>query len=180
MMMRGIFPALLILAANCGAAFAAGEEPQKLGSFKDWQAFTYKAPDSKVCFAFSEPKSSKSSREAKRGPIRFIVTNYPSRKVAGQISTIIGYPFKEGTQVKLEIDDKSFTLFPVGDTAWAEKEDAAIVEAMTTTPARVWRLPVGALAVGQPASLLVVDADPTIDPSTLTRPRAVWMDGALQ
>jgi hypothetical protein len=130
MMMRGIFPALLILAANCGAAFAAGEEPQKLGSFKDWQAFTYKAPDSKVCFAFSEPKSSKSSREAKRGPIRFIVTNYPSRKVAGQISTIIGYPFKEGTQVKLEIDDKSFTLFPVGDTAWAEKEDAAIVEAM--------------------------------------------------
>ena len=129
-MMRGIFPALLILAANCGAAFAAGEEPQKLGSFKDWQAFTYKAPDSKVCFAFSEPKSSKSSREAKRGPIRFIVTNYPSRKVAGQISTIIGYPFKEGTQVKLEIDDKSFTLFPVGDTAWAEKEDAAIVEAM--------------------------------------------------
>ncbi len=59
-------------------------------------------------------------------------------------------------------------------------DGAAIVEAMTTTPARVWRLPVGALAVGQPASLLVVDADPTIDPSTLTRPRAVWMDGALQ
>lgn len=130
MMMRGVFPALLILAATCSAALAEGEEPKKLGTFKDWQAFTYKAPDSKVCFAFSEPKSSKSSREAKRGPIRFIVTNYPGRKVAGQISTIIGYPFKEGTQVKLEIDDKSFTLFPVGDTAWAEKDDAAIVEAM--------------------------------------------------
>jgi len=58
------------------------------------------------------------------------VTNYPGRKVKGQISTIIGYPFKDGTTVKLTIDDKTFTLFPVGDTAWAEKDDADIVAAM--------------------------------------------------
>lgn len=130
MMMRGVFPVLLILAAAATPLAAQTDEPEKLGAFKDWQAFTYKAPDSKVCFAFSEPKSSKASREAKRGPIRFIVTNYPGRKVAGQVSTIIGYPFKEGAPVKLEIDDSEFTLFPVGDTAWAENDDAAIVEAM--------------------------------------------------
>ena len=129
--MRGVFTALLILLAGTGTGLAqTADQPKKLGSFKDWQAFTYKAPDSKVCFAFSEPKSSKSSREAKRGPIRFIVTNYPGRKVQGQISTIIGYPFKDGTTVKLTIDDKTFTLFPVGDTAWAEKDDADIVAAM--------------------------------------------------
>lgn len=131
MKMRGVFPAFLILAGFATAALAqSADEPKKLGSYKDWQAFTYKAPDSKVCFAFSEPKSSKSTREAKRGPIRFIVTNYPGRKVAGQISTIIGYPFKEGSTVKLVIDDKEFTLYPVGDTAWAEKDDAEIVAAM--------------------------------------------------
>ena len=130
-MMRGIFPVVLISLGLAGAALAqSSDEPKKLGAFKDWQAFTYKAPDSKVCFAFSEPKKSQSTREAKRGPIRFIVTNYPGRKVKGQISTIIGYPFKDGTTVKLTIDDKTFTLFPVGDTAWAEKDDADIVAAM--------------------------------------------------
>ncbi len=112
------------------ATAQSADEPKKLGSFKDWQAFTYKAPDSKVCFAFSEPKKSEANREAKRGPIRFIVTNYPSRKVKGQVSTIIGYPFKEGAPVKLTIDEQDFTLYPVGDTAWAEKEDAEIVAAM--------------------------------------------------
>lgn len=131
MMMRGIFPVVLISLGLATAALAqSSDEPKKLGAFKDWQAFTYKAPDSKVCFAFSEPKKSQSTREAKRGPIRFIVTNYPGRKVKGQISTIIGYPFKDGTTVKLTIDDKTFTLFPVGDTAWAEKDDADIVAAM--------------------------------------------------
>ena len=129
--MRGIFPLFCLSLGLATAAFAqTGDGPQKLGEFKDWQAFTYKAPDSKVCFAFSEPKKSASSRDAKRGPIRFIVTNYPGRKVKGQISTIIGYPFKEGTTVKLSIEDKAFTLYPVGDTAWAEKDDADIVAAM--------------------------------------------------
>jgi invasion protein IalB len=131
MMMRGIFPVVLISLGFAGAAQAqTADEPKKLGGFKDWQAFTYKAPDSKVCFAFSEPKKSQSTREAKRDPIRFIVTNYPGRKVKGQISTIIGYPFKKGSTVKLSIDDKEFTLYPVGDMAWAEKDDADIVAAM--------------------------------------------------
>ncbi len=127
-MLRGVYLSLLIL---FGAAMAAqAEDPKEIGTFKDWQAYAYNAPDSKVCFAFSEPKKSESSRKAKRDAIRFIVTNYPGRKVKGQISTIIGYPFKEGSDVKLEIDDKSFTLYPVGDTAWAGDEDAAIIEAM--------------------------------------------------
>ena len=125
-----VFSALLSLAVVFTAATVRADEPKKLGTFKDWQAYTYKAPDSKVCIAFSEPKKSESSREAKRGPIRFIVTNYPGRKVKGQIFIVIGYPFKEGAGVKLVIDDKEFTLFSVGDTAWANEEDAAIVEAM--------------------------------------------------
>lgn len=129
MMMRGILPALLIF-AGLGTATALAEDPKKLDTFKDWEAYSYNAPDSKVCFAFSEPKKSEASKKAKRDAIRFIVTNHPGKKVQGQISTIIGYPFKEGSEVKLEIDDKSFALFPVGDTAWAGDEDAAIVEAM--------------------------------------------------
>jgi len=129
MMMRGILSTLLVF-ATLGTVSAQAEDPKELDTFKDWQAYTYRAPDSKVCFAFSAPKKSEASKKAKRDEIRFIVTNHPGKKVRGQISTIIGYPFKEGSEVKLEIDDKSFTLYPVGDTAWAGDEDAAIVEAM--------------------------------------------------
>jgi Invasion associated locus B (IalB) protein len=129
MMMRGIFTSFLISSAIAGSTVAYAEDPTKLGAFKDWEAYTYKAPDSKVCFAFSSPKKSEPAK-AKRDAIRFIVTNYPGRKVKGQISTVIGYPFKEGSAVKLVIDDKSFDLFPVGDTAWAGDTDAEIVAAM--------------------------------------------------
>lgn len=128
-MMRGIFSPLFISALFFSADFALAEDPVKLGAFKDWEAYTYKAPDSKVCFTFSSPKKSEPAK-AKRDAIRFIVTNYPGRKVKGQISTIIGYPFKEGSAVKLTIDDQSFDLFPVGDTAWAGDTDAEIVAAM--------------------------------------------------
>jgi Invasion associated locus B (IalB) protein len=129
-MMRGVFTPVLIAASlfAVSPAFAEGE-PEKLGGFKDWEAYTYKAPDSKVCFAFAEPQT-KVPAKVKRDAIRFIVTNYPGRKVKGQISTIIGYPFKEGATVKLSIDDKNFDLFPVGDTAWAGDTDADIVAAM--------------------------------------------------
>ncbi|MEQ1503334.1 MAG: amidohydrolase family protein [Myxococcota bacterium] len=57
-------------------------------------------------------------------------------------------------------------------------DGAAILAAGTTTPARIWHLDdLGAIAVGRAASFLVLAADPTLDPSTLARPRAVWLDG---
>lgn len=129
-MMRGVFTPVLIAASLFAVSPALAEgEPEKLGGFKDWEAYTYQAPNSKVCFAFSEPQA-KLPAKVKRDAIQFIVTNYPGRKVKGQISTIIGYPFKEGATVKLSIDNKSFDLFPVGDTAWAGDTDVEIVAAM--------------------------------------------------
>lgn len=57
-------------------------------------------------------------------------------------------------------------------------DGAAILAAGTTEPARIWGLAdLGALAPGRAASLLVLDADPHADPSTLSRPEAVWIDG---
>jgi hypothetical protein len=56
-------------------------------------------------------------------------------------------------------------------------DDAAITDAMTTAPARYWKLPFGALAAGDEASLLVLDRDPRIDATALLSPRAVWLRG---
>jgi hypothetical protein len=115
-----------------GSAFSA--EPTSLGTFNDWTAHTYKASDTKVCYVVSQPKSSEAAKKVKRDPIFFIVTNMPGRKIKGEVSTIIGYPFKESTTVQVKVDNAEFELFTNGDGAWADTTDKEkkIVAAMKT------------------------------------------------
>ncbi len=118
--------------APAGAALAAAE-PASLGSFQDWTAYTYKAADTQVCYIVSQPKSSDSSKKnLKRDPVFFIVTNMPGRRIAGEVSTIIGYPFKEQSTAQVKVDDATFKLFTKDDGAWAESSDVErkIVSAM--------------------------------------------------
>ena len=57
-------------------------------------------------------------------------------------------------------------------------DGAAILAAGTWDAAAFWGLDdLGALAVGKAASLLLLDADPHVDPSTLARPAGVLLDG---
>lgn len=119
-------------AALFSQAWAENTEPQSLGTFDDWAAYTYDAADSKVCYVSSAPKSSE-PKNVKRDPAFFLVTHMPGRKppVKGEVSTIIGYPFKEGNPVKLTIDDQDFEMFSKGDTAWVDTgNDKKIVAAM--------------------------------------------------
>ena len=112
---------LLFLVAGSSAALAA--EPASLGNFGGWKAYTYKAADTKVCYIAAPPKTSKSSKSVKRDPVFFIVTNMPGRKIAGEVSMIIGYPFKDQSVVEVKVDDVAFKLFTKGDGAWAESSE---------------------------------------------------------
>jgi Invasion associated locus B (IalB) protein len=130
MMLRKI---LAPLAGACLLAPAAlAVEPTSIGKFDDWEAFTYRTKDTRVCYAFSAPKKSEAAKKVKRDPIYFMVTHWPGRNVRGQISTIIGYPFKETSTVKLSVDTKDFVLYTAGDMAWADRAetDVAILTAM--------------------------------------------------
>ena len=95
---------LIVSAAGIPGAMAQGAEPESLGQFSDWAAYTYKAADTKVCYISSQPKSTE-PKTAKRDPVFFLVTHMPGRKVRGEVSTIIGYPFKKDTTVELRIDE---------------------------------------------------------------------------
>lgn len=106
-----------------GASASLAAEPTSLGNFGDWKAYTYKQADTKVCYAAAQPKASKSTKSVKRDPVFFIVTNMPGRKIKGEVSTIIGYPFKEASTVEVKVDDAAFKLFTKGDGAWAESSD---------------------------------------------------------
>ncbi|WP_421693314.1 invasion associated locus B family protein [Aestuariivirga sp.] len=123
--------ALTLIILTAATARAEGE-PQQIGAFDDWLAYSYDAADSKVCYVSSTPKES-APKSVKRDPAFFLVTNMPGRKppVKSEVSTIIGYPFKEGQPVKLTIDDASFEMFSKGDTAWVDTgSDKKIVAAM--------------------------------------------------
>lgn len=55
---------------------------------------------------------------------------------------------------------------------------ADILAATTSAPARYWGFDdLGSVEPGKEASLLVLDADPSVDPSTLARPVAVYFQG---
>jgi invasion protein IalB len=109
--------ALTFTAFLAGAALA--EEPQQIGTFGDWVAYSYKAADTKVCYVSSSPKGSE-PKTVKRDPAFFLVTHMPGRKVRGEVSTIIGYPFKKETNAELLIHEAKFTLFTNADGAWAD------------------------------------------------------------
>lgn len=122
---------ITLLTLTAGHALAENE-PKQIGVFEDWVAYSYDSSDSKVCYVSSSPKAT-DPKGVKRDPAFFLVTNMPGRKppVRGEISTIIGYPFKEGEPVKLTIDDASFQMFSKGDTAWVDTgSDKKIVAAM--------------------------------------------------
>lgn len=132
--LRGGAVALFIsMAAGGSGAFAQGSEPEPLGQFKDWAAYSYKAADTKVCYISSQPKSTE-PKTAKRDPVFLLVTHMPGRKVRGEVSTIIGYPFKKDTTVELKVDDAAYQLFTNADGAWADSgaTERKIVAAMKT------------------------------------------------
>lgn len=52
-----------------------------------------------------------------------------------------------------------------------------ILDAGTRTPAELWGMPLGVLAVGQPATFMAVRDDPLENLDTLEAPFAVWIDG---
>jgi hypothetical protein len=122
----------LALLPTLALAQAPGN-PNLLGVSGDWEAFTYEAEGSKVCYVYSQPKKSEASKKTGgRGPIYFMVTHWPGKKVKAQPSTFIGYTFKEGTDVKLTIDTRDFILYPVDNMAWTDKVETerAILAAM--------------------------------------------------
>ncbi|MDE2447107.1 MAG: hypothetical protein KGO94_13105 [Alphaproteobacteria bacterium] len=125
---------LMVGFALVAASAARAEEPVSIGAFEDWESFTYQDQGKPVCYVYSTPKKSDTAKKVKRDPVYFLVSNYPGRKVKGQVSTIIGYPFKESSMVTVKVDDASFELYTNGDAAWAAapETEAAIVKAMKT------------------------------------------------
>lgn len=110
--------------------------PVLLGTFKNWTAYsTTAAGNVKVCYVLSQPKSSE-PKNATRDPMFFLIGDWPSRKVKGEVEVVAGYPYKDGSKVGTQVGSDKFTFFTQNDgsdgTAWVEdlSQEPNLVDAM--------------------------------------------------
>ena len=114
-------------------AATGGAQPKLLGQYGDWGAYTASPGGKKVCFALAKPASSETTPPNRpRNPAYMFISTRPADKVTNEVSIIIGYPFKAGSDASAQVGGTSFALYTQQDGAWIKNaaEEAHMVEAM--------------------------------------------------
>jgi len=115
------------------AAVAGGAEPTLIGQFGTWGAYTATPNGKKVCFALAKPSSSKTNPPNRpRDPAYAFVSTRPAEKVNNEVSVMIGYALKPGSESSVEVGGAAFAMYTQGDGLWIKNaaEEERMVEAM--------------------------------------------------
>jgi hypothetical protein len=119
--------------AAVAAAAAGGAEPTLIGQFGTWGAYAATPNGKKVCFALAKPSSSKTNPPNRpRDPAYAFVSSRPSEKVINEVSVMIGYTLKPGSESTLEVGGASYAMYTQGDGLWIKNaaEEERMVDAM--------------------------------------------------
>jgi hypothetical protein len=114
-------------------AAAGGAEPTLIGQFGTWGAYTATPNGKKVCFALAKPSSSKTNPPNRpRDPAYAFVSTRPAEKVTNEVSIMIGYTLKPGSESSLEVGGASYAMYTQGDGLWIKNaaEEERMVDAM--------------------------------------------------
>lgn len=120
-------------AAKPPAAMTGGAEPTLIGQFGTWGAYSAAPNGKKVCFALAKPSSSKTNPPNRpRDPAYAFVSTRPAEKVANEVSVMIGYTLKQGSESSLEVGGASYSMYTQGDGLWIKNaaEEERMVDAM--------------------------------------------------
>ena len=115
------------------AAIAGGAEPALIGQFGTWGAYTATPNGKKVCFALAKPSSSKTNPPNRpRDPAYAFISTRPAEKVTNEVSVMIGYALKPGSESTLEVGGASYAMYTQGDGLWIKNaaEEERMVDAM--------------------------------------------------
>jgi hypothetical protein len=119
--------------AAAAAAAAGGAEPTLIGQFGTWGAYSATPNGKKVCFALAKPSSSKTNPPNRpRDPAYAFISTRPAEKVVNEVSVMIGYTLKPGSESTLEVGGASYAMYTQGDGLWIKNaaEEERMVEAM--------------------------------------------------
>jgi hypothetical protein len=115
------------------AAVTGGAEPTLIGQFGTWGAYTATPNGKKVCFALAKPSSSKTNPPNRpRDPAYAFVSTRPAEKVTNEVSVMIGYTLKPGSESTLEVGGAAYSMYTQGDGLWIKNaaEEERMVDAM--------------------------------------------------
>ena len=119
--------------SRCG-----GAEPTLIGQFGTWGAYTATPNGRKVCFALAKPSSSKTNPPNRpRDPAYAFVSTRPAEKVVNEVSIMIGYALKPGSESSLEVGGSAYAMYTQGDGLWIK--NAAEEERMVRRHAQIRR-----------------------------------------
>jgi hypothetical protein len=114
-------------------AASGGAEPTLIGQFGTWGAYTATPNGKRVCFALAKPSSSKTNPPNRpRDPAYAFVSTRPAEKVTNEVSVMIGYTLKPGSESTLEVGGASYSMYTQGDGLWIKNaaEEERMVDAM--------------------------------------------------
>ena len=115
------------------AAVAGQTQPNLLGQYGDWGAYSASPGGRKICFALAKPKTSKTEPAGRtRDQSYMFVSSRPAENVKNEVSVIIGYPFKTSSDATAEIGSTKIAKNTQNDGAWIKNvtEEARMVDAM--------------------------------------------------
>jgi len=115
------------------AAVTGGTEPTLIGQFGTWGAYSATPNGKRVCFALAKPAVSKTTPPNRpRDPAYAFVSTRPAEKVANEVSIMIGYTLKAGSESTLEVGGASYAMYTQGDGLWIKNaaEEDQMVQAM--------------------------------------------------
>lgn len=124
----------IIALALVATTATAQESTNRVAANTDWSVFV--DGDPKECWSVSKPKQTVNTKEGRSVAVRrgdiLLFVSYRSENGTGEVSFTGGYPFADGSTVKLTIGDDTFDLFTDGEWAWSAgpEADQQIVTAM--------------------------------------------------
>ena len=106
----------------------------QLGTFGEWACYCNPGK-AKTCYALAQPKSREPS-SLKRDPAYIFISTRPAENVKSEISFIMGFPMKDGSEAKAEVGSSSFSLITKGSDAWVKNpaEESRLIDAMKKHP----------------------------------------------
>ncbi len=114
-------------------SMTGGTEPTLIGQFGTWGAYSATPNGKRVCFALAKPATSKTNPPNwPRDPAYAFVSTRPAEKVSNEVSIMIGYALKPGSELSLEVGGASYAMYTQGDGLWIKNaaEEDQMVQAM--------------------------------------------------
>jgi invasion protein IalB len=111
-----------------GSAAIAVGQPARVKQFDAWGVYSYTQNGQKNCYALSVPVSQQPAN-VNHGD-NFVLVAPQGRGYAPQ--AIMGYGLRQGSEVAVRVDDKTFTMAPKDNAAWVKNQtrEPEMVDAM--------------------------------------------------